>query len=161
MNIALVVLFVVALFGGVLLFLEIGRWIGRRGNVPEETPSLGALEGAVFGLMGLLVAFTFSGVDELLTVDFSNGSPIPAGNITLNTAAATNPGLAVYGQSSDQQVSLLDTQLGPAGGPVLAWQNLGHLDLHNITANYYGTGANLPLTTIDDGAVLYWYGPQT
>lgn len=61
MNIALVVLFVVALFGGVLLFLEIGRWIGRRGNVPEETPSLGALEGAVFGLMGLLVAFTFSG----------------------------------------------------------------------------------------------------
>jgi subtilisin-like proprotein convertase family protein len=126
------------------------------------TPPLGALPTYSIALNQLpSLTFTFSGVDELLTVDFSNGSPIPAGNITLNASAATNPGLAIYGQSSDQQVSLLDTQLGPAGGPVLAWQNLGHLDLHNITANYYGTGANLPLTNIDDGAVLYWYGPQT
>ncbi len=107
------------------------------------------------------LTFNFTGTDELLTVDFSNGSPIPAGNINLNGSAATNAGLAVYAQSNAQQVSLIDTQLGPAGGAAIVWQNLGHLDLHNITANYFGTGANLPLTNIADDAVLYWYGPQS
>lgn len=62
MNIVKVVFIVLGLFAGMLLFLEIGRWIGRRMKTAlEETPSLGALEGAVFGLMGLLIAFTFSG----------------------------------------------------------------------------------------------------
>ncbi len=56
------------LAGGLLLaiflLLEVGRRIGiyRRRLDPEGASSgLGALEGAVFGLMGLLIAFTFSG----------------------------------------------------------------------------------------------------
>ena len=56
------------LAGGLLLaifvLLEVGRRIGiyRRRIDPEGSGSgLGALEGAVFGLMGLLIAFTFSG----------------------------------------------------------------------------------------------------
>ena len=56
------------LAGGLLLaifaLLELGRRIGiyRRRKDPEGAGSgLGALEGAVFGLMGLLIAFTFSG----------------------------------------------------------------------------------------------------
>jgi hypothetical protein len=56
------------LAGGLLLaifvLLEVGRRIGihRRRVDPEHSSSgLGALEGAVFGLMGLLIAFTFSG----------------------------------------------------------------------------------------------------
>ena len=56
------------LAGGFLLaifvLLEVGRRIGmyRRRIDPEGSSSgLGALEGAVFGLMGLLIAFTFSG----------------------------------------------------------------------------------------------------
>ena len=54
----------IGLFGGVLLLLETGRRIGvRRMAADGEEPRAGmaAVEGAVFGLMGLLIAFTFSG----------------------------------------------------------------------------------------------------
>jgi len=51
---------VVGLFCGMLLFLEIGRRIGKRwGEDPGS--AFNALEGAIFGLMGLLIAFTFYG----------------------------------------------------------------------------------------------------
>lgn len=56
------------LAGGLLVFilasLEAGRRIGiRRREIDPEGAGvgLGAIEGAVFGLMGLLIAFTFSG----------------------------------------------------------------------------------------------------
>lgn len=47
-----------------LLFLEGGRKLGARrlAKHPDGAPAgFGALEGAIFGLMGLVVAFTFSG----------------------------------------------------------------------------------------------------
>jgi hypothetical protein len=51
-----------ALFLGMLVFLEFGRWLGRRsvrsGRL-ERGPGFASVQGAVFGLMGLLVAFTF------------------------------------------------------------------------------------------------------
>ena len=51
-------------FVGIVLFLAIGRWIGRwllaRGG-GSHPPSVGSLEAAVFGLLGLMIAFTFSG----------------------------------------------------------------------------------------------------
>jgi hypothetical protein len=59
-----VVLFVVGLFAGMLLLQEAGRRLGvrRLAADPEGARAgLGAVEGAVFGLMGLLVAFSFSG----------------------------------------------------------------------------------------------------
>ena len=52
------------LFLGMLLFLEVGRRLGLRRRAPaaEGTAAEGrVVEGAVFGLLGLLVAFTFSG----------------------------------------------------------------------------------------------------
>ena len=55
---------IVCMFGSILLLLEIGRRIGirRRALDPDgATAGLGAVEGAIFGLMGLLLAFTFSG----------------------------------------------------------------------------------------------------
>src|SRR5512138_119192 len=54
----------VALFFGILLFLMLGRWLGQRDIVRHGlagTPSIGSLEAAVFALLGLLIAFTFSG----------------------------------------------------------------------------------------------------
>ena len=55
---------VLALFAGILACLEIG-WRIRSRNVAAETEKsdagLNALDGAVFALMGLLIAFTFSG----------------------------------------------------------------------------------------------------
>jgi hypothetical protein len=58
------ILTALGLCGGALLLLETGRRIGlrRMANDPEGARAgMGAVEGAVFGLMGLLIAFTFSG----------------------------------------------------------------------------------------------------
>jgi len=49
--------------------LEVGRRVGvrRRLHDPDgATAGLGALDGAIFGLMGLLIAFTFSGAASRL-----------------------------------------------------------------------------------------------
>src|SRR6476469_671300 len=57
-------LFAALLFGGMLLFLEIGRRFGIRRRSKEsegERGSLGTVEGAVFALFGLVIAFSFSG----------------------------------------------------------------------------------------------------
>jgi hypothetical protein len=59
-----VLLFTFGLFLGMLLFLEIGRRIAVR-RMREDTGTagegVGAVDGAVFALLGLLIAFTFSG----------------------------------------------------------------------------------------------------
>jgi hypothetical protein len=64
-NFTFVALFIfVTIFASTLIVLEVGRRIGvrRRALDPEGAAAgLGAIEGAVFGLMGLLLAFTFSG----------------------------------------------------------------------------------------------------
>jgi len=52
------------LFIGILVFMEAGRWWGNRriARVGESAKTgIGAIEGAVFALMGLLIAFSFSG----------------------------------------------------------------------------------------------------
>jgi len=57
-------LFAVLLFGGMLILLEIGRRLGIRRRSEEsegERGNLGTIEGAMFALFGLVVAFTFSG----------------------------------------------------------------------------------------------------
>jgi hypothetical protein len=60
---AAVLLFLLLLFVGMVLLLELGRRVGRRPLTAgaDGGPGLGPLEGAIFGLLGLLVAFTFSG----------------------------------------------------------------------------------------------------
>jgi len=57
--------FVLVLFCGMLVCFEIGRRIGQR-TASEEAgkAGLGVVEGAIFALLGLLVAFTFSGAAE-------------------------------------------------------------------------------------------------
>src|SRR6478736_1208626 len=57
-------LFAVLLFCGMLILLETGRYIGIRRRPREsegERGSLGTIEGAVFALFGLVMAFGFSG----------------------------------------------------------------------------------------------------
>jgi len=52
-----------SLFGGMLVMLEVGRRFGARAFAAdsEAKSGTGPIEGAVFALLGLLVAFTFSG----------------------------------------------------------------------------------------------------
>jgi hypothetical protein len=52
---------VAVLFAAMLLFLEIGRRIGKKWREEAAGSAFGAMEGAIFGLMGLLIAFAFSG----------------------------------------------------------------------------------------------------
>lgn len=57
----------VSLLVVILVLLEVGRRIGvhrHRVDPDHASAGLGAIEGAVFGLMGLLIAFTFSGAAE-------------------------------------------------------------------------------------------------
>ncbi len=57
-------IFATGLFVGMILLLEMGRRLGRRRQGRDEEGAragLGAVEGAVFALLGLLIAFTFSG----------------------------------------------------------------------------------------------------
>ena len=57
-------LLALGLFVGILAFLELGRRLGKRhlSLDPEGARTgTGAVEGAVFALVGLLIAFTFSG----------------------------------------------------------------------------------------------------
>jgi hypothetical protein len=57
-------LFAAGLLVGMMLLLELGRRLGRRRESRDTEGAragLGAVEGAVFALMGLVVAFTFSG----------------------------------------------------------------------------------------------------
>jgi hypothetical protein len=65
MNFALFALFAtLALFLAMLLFLEMGRAMGARRltNDPSgASAGISAVEGTLFGLLGLLIAFTFSG----------------------------------------------------------------------------------------------------
>ena len=66
---AQVSLFALGLFLGMLLLLEVGRRIGiRRLTIDPEgaRTGVGAIEGAVFALLGLLIAFTFSGAASRL-----------------------------------------------------------------------------------------------
>jgi len=61
------ILCMLGLLAGMLLLLEIGRRIAlqRIARDPEGARvGLGAVEGAVFGLIGLLLAFTFSGASS-------------------------------------------------------------------------------------------------
>jgi hypothetical protein len=52
------------LLAGMLLFLELGRRLGRgalRDHPDADPGATGSIDGAVFALFGLLIAFTFSG----------------------------------------------------------------------------------------------------
>lgn len=56
------IVFVLLLFCGMLACFELGRRLGQRTAHEEASKAgLGTVEGAIFALLGLLIAFTFSG----------------------------------------------------------------------------------------------------
>ena len=65
--VAMLVVTLVVLFALMMMFLEIGRRLGLRRKAEDAKGAekgLGAVEGAIFGLMGLIISFTFSGAGE-------------------------------------------------------------------------------------------------
>lgn len=64
-------LYIFGFFASILITLELGRRIGNyRLRIDPEgaRTGVGAIEGAVFGLLGLLIAFTFSGAAERMNM---------------------------------------------------------------------------------------------
>lgn len=69
-------LIAVFVLGGLVLSVEVGLWLGARARDPGDrqvSPQLGAIQGAILGLLGLLLAFSFGGaagrfIDRLDTV---------------------------------------------------------------------------------------------
>ena len=97
---ALSVVFAVVLFSAILGCLEIGRRLGLRRHAADPDSAragAAAVEGAVFGLMGLLIAFTFSGalqrwdVRRSLVVEEANDIGTAWLRIDLLPAAAQPP----------------------------------------------------------------------
>ena len=63
-EIAIGLCFAGGLLAGMILLMEVGRHLGHRRSQRDEENAragLGAIEGAVFALLGLLIAFTFTG----------------------------------------------------------------------------------------------------
>jgi hypothetical protein len=68
-------------FAGILAFLQLGRRLGRRalvGHGDSALPSTESLETAVFALLGLMIAFTFSGA--LSRLDIRRGQVVDEAN---------------------------------------------------------------------------------
>lgn len=94
-------LLALGLFIGMLLFLEIGRRMGARRRASEGdggSAGIGAIEGSTFALLGLLIAFTFSGAlarfDSRRQLDVEEANDIGTAYLRLDLLPAeTQPAL--------------------------------------------------------------------
>ena len=100
------------------------------------------------------LTFTLQGANSELVVDFTNGSPIPAGNLTLNMTANSNQQLQIIGQTPGQTFSLNDTQFSLDGGGAIAYQNLPNLTLMTCTVNGSGALDGVGNINVGNGATL-------
>jgi hypothetical protein len=59
---------ILGLLGGHFLAIEVGRWLGRlrarAGDLEADGAHIGAIQGALLGLLGLLLGFSFSGASS-------------------------------------------------------------------------------------------------
>ncbi len=118
-------------------------------NAPLPTPTyqiaLAFLPSLTFNLLGS---------DNSVYVDFSNGSPVPANEITVSGAANATDTLAVIGQSSSQAFTLSNALIGPTGGAAIAYSNIATLSLQNGTTSFAGTVHSGPAMVVGAGATL-------
>ncbi|AKH37987.1 MULTISPECIES: bestrophin-like domain [Nitrosomonas] len=102
------------LFIGLLLVFGIGRYIGVRWLLATESEhtSAGLLDGAIFGLLGLLIAFTFSGAisrfDDRKEMVITEANAIGTAYLRLDLLAVeTQPALrALFRQYLDARLEI-------------------------------------------------------
>jgi hypothetical protein len=107
-------MFAWALFFGMLILLALGRRIGTRRLAADPDGArtrLGAVEGAMFGLLGLLIAFTFSGAASRfdarrqLVVDEANCIGTAYRRITLLPEPAQEPLQKLFREYLDSRMN--------------------------------------------------------
>jgi subtilisin-like proprotein convertase family protein len=118
-------------------------------NAPLSTPTyqiaLAYLPSLTFNLLGSA---------NSVYVDFSYGSPIPTNEMLVNGAANAADTLVVIGQSGSQAFTLASAQIGPTGGPAMAYSNIASLLLQNGTTSFAGTIQSGPEMIVGGGATL-------
>jgi subtilisin-like proprotein convertase family protein len=89
--------------------------------------------------LSLLPSLTFNltGTSNSLSVDFANGSPVPAGGIAFNAGGASDA-LQIIGQAPSQAFTLTNSQIGLSGGGQIVFQGIESLWLLNCTADVMG-----------------------
>jgi hypothetical protein len=114
----------ILLFGGLLVALESGRWLGRRwiARHPAEGHAPSAIDAAVLALFGLLVAFAFSGAasrfDERRGLIVQEANAIGTAYARLDLLAA--PDRSKLQESFRQYVELRIDAHGPSADPAKA-----------------------------------------
>ena len=105
--------------------------------------------------LSLLPSLTFdlTGGGENLYVDYSSGSPMPSGGLSL-AATGTGDGLTVVGSGLSQSVTLGSSQVSLAGGgAAVTWTGLSSLSLQDCTATFSGT-ISPPALSVNAGAAF-------
>jgi subtilase family serine protease len=102
------------------------------------------------------LTFNLLGQNNVLVIDFVNGSPIPMGSITVNATAGSNDELRIFGQSPSQAFTLTDTQDGPTGGRAIFYQNLPTLTLDNSTTAYSGSLNSIQNLNVNSNETFNW-----
>lgn len=111
-------LLALGLLGGMLASLELGRWLGSRRSAKNQAgakATVGTLEAAIFGLMGLIIAFSFSGAvsrfDQRRQVIVEEGNAIGTAWLRLDALPeAFQPGLRdLFRRYVDSRVAAYDT----------------------------------------------------
>jgi hypothetical protein len=112
-----------ALFGAFLVCMEIGRSVGRRRAAqigPQALKGFGSVEGALFALLGLLLAFTFSAAAARfdrrrdLIVDEANAIETAYLRLDVLPAPFQQPLRRAFGQYMDARMEH-DRSLSPFG----------------------------------------------
>ena len=102
------------------------------------------------------LTFNLNQPGATLIVDFTNASPIPAGNILVDGGGLADSQVEIIGQSSAQQFTMTDTHVGPTGGGIVQYQNLGTLSFLSSTVFYSGSLSTLDVLNIGAGTVFNW-----
>jgi subtilisin-like proprotein convertase family protein len=102
------------------------------------------------------LTFNLNGTGEALYVDFSNGSPLPAGNLTLNCAAGGGDELRILAAATTPALTMTDTQIGIAGQPAVVYNNVSTLSLFGCNVYYTGSLSSINNLVIGVGAWFDW-----
>ena len=110
---------------------------------------------ALASLPTLSLSFTGSGGN--LIFDFSNGSPLPAGGLSINGGGFSDNMLEIIGQSPAEQFSMSDSQITPiASSSVLTYQGFTSMTVSSATINFTGSLSNVMNVNLLNGAAFYW-----
>lgn len=126
LNVALSILghpwlFGAAVFFSILLAFAVGRVLGRAVPDPGDSNSFGLMDGAVFALLGLLFAFTFSSAAgrfdhrRALIVEEANAISTARLRVDLVPADARQPLLDSFERYIESRVASYEKATDPAG----------------------------------------------